>query len=244
MVEPRFDWGATRVTPAQFRRQLYRALEIGCEFMTLSDYVAGEAQRPMQVALTFDDGYESVHKYAFPILREHGIVATVFIIPGFIGQYNTWDVNIGWLRFPHLDWHQINDLVDAGWEIGSHGMFHRDLTRISSEEAEEEISLSRLLIERRTGAFNGIIAYPFGNVNHQVWKTVSQFGYAGGVVMGRTDTDIPGHFAIRRTGIYLFDTLNSFQQKVVAKNRWFYHIMQRIMDTCSDGAVIVKKRSW
>jgi len=42
-------------------------------------------------AITFDDGYLSVFENAAPILREHGLPATVFLITGLVGkQEMTW----------------------------------------------------------------------------------------------------------------------------------------------------------
>jgi peptidoglycan/xylan/chitin deacetylase (PgdA/CDA1 family) len=42
----------------------------------------GEALPERVVALTFDDGYESNHRLAFPILREFGLPATIFLCTG------------------------------------------------------------------------------------------------------------------------------------------------------------------
>ena len=44
----------------------------------------GERLPPNCVVLTFDDGYESNYRLAFPILREFGLHATVFVTTGFV----------------------------------------------------------------------------------------------------------------------------------------------------------------
>ncbi|HEY2572932.1 MAG TPA: polysaccharide deacetylase family protein, partial [Verrucomicrobiaceae bacterium] len=36
------------------------------------------------LGLSFDDGYESNHRLAFPILREFGLPATIFLCTGFV----------------------------------------------------------------------------------------------------------------------------------------------------------------
>lgn len=47
------------------------------------------------VALTFDDGYESNHRLAFPVLREFGLPATVFLCTGFIdGTVQPWFIRL------------------------------------------------------------------------------------------------------------------------------------------------------
>jgi peptidoglycan/xylan/chitin deacetylase (PgdA/CDA1 family) len=79
----RTDW-ATRqhVSRSQFRshiqylRSRYRMLtveEATAELESGGDFAAPTA------AITFDDGYESVYQLAFPILKEFGISATVYL---------------------------------------------------------------------------------------------------------------------------------------------------------------------
>jgi peptidoglycan/xylan/chitin deacetylase (PgdA/CDA1 family) len=41
-----------------------------------------ERMPPRAVAITFDDGYRSIHELALPILRERGLPATVFVTSG------------------------------------------------------------------------------------------------------------------------------------------------------------------
>ena len=244
MVEPRFDWGATRVTPKQFERQIEAVMskDLGC--VTLSEYGRSAKLEERRLAITFDDGYASVYHHAFPVLRAHDIKATVFLIAGYAGQMNAWDINIGGLRFPHLDWRQIELLAEAGWEFGSHGMSHRDLTLLTDAELRRELELSRQIIERRSGCHNGWIAYPFGNVNARVWHAAVECGYRSGVVMGSRPAEVPEPYARIRSGIYLFDSRRSFEHKIDGRRQWLYSRVQRVMDLCSDGSVIVKRRSW
>jgi peptidoglycan/xylan/chitin deacetylase (PgdA/CDA1 family) len=42
------------------------------------------SDRPL-AAITFDDGYEEVHRHAFPLLRGHGFPFTVFVVSGYAG---------------------------------------------------------------------------------------------------------------------------------------------------------------
>jgi peptidoglycan/xylan/chitin deacetylase (PgdA/CDA1 family) len=56
---------------------------------------------------------------------------------------------------------QIRALHAAGWEIGSHGLSHRDLT-IHPERQESEILQSRRRLEALLGVPVSSFAYPFG----------------------------------------------------------------------------------
>jgi len=55
----------------------------------------GEAKRPIQVVLTFDDGYRDSYEVAFPILRRKGLPATFFIVTDYVGKKEfMWDWNV------------------------------------------------------------------------------------------------------------------------------------------------------
>ncbi len=242
MVTPRFVWGATRVTPRQFHQHIETALHLGFRFLTLSDYLACR-DTSRCLAVTFDDGYESVYHHARPVMTKFGIPATVFVIAGYAGLYNTWDVNIGWQRFRHMDWRQLQDLLEEGWEIGVHGLNHRDLTELGPAELKKELS-ARLIVEKRLGRCCRVIAYPFANVDASVWPVCRAAGFSGGTGLGVARPDVPAEYNIPRSGIYLFDTRRSIRQKLLANNKWFYHIISRVMNACSNGSVMVKKSSW
>ena len=66
----------------------YRVLSLDEIAKTLT---RGEPLPDRVVALTFDDGYESNYRLAFPSLREFGLPATIFLCTGFIdGTVRPW----------------------------------------------------------------------------------------------------------------------------------------------------------
>lgn len=59
----------------------------------LEGYVQNKMNLPARaVVLTFDDGLKSVSRYAYPILKQHGMKATAFIISSRIKRHpQKWD---------------------------------------------------------------------------------------------------------------------------------------------------------
>ena len=80
------DGAAISTSPALFERGMARLHGAGFRTLDLTSAAdsirRGEQFPDRHLSITFDDGYESVYKYAFPALRKHGLKATVFIVPG------------------------------------------------------------------------------------------------------------------------------------------------------------------
>ena len=76
------------VTPRRFRQQLVGLLRRGYRPASLREMLsahrAGRCPASKTFVLTFDDGYENVYRHAFPVLRELGVPATVFLATRFL----------------------------------------------------------------------------------------------------------------------------------------------------------------
>jgi peptidoglycan/xylan/chitin deacetylase (PgdA/CDA1 family) len=67
---------------------------------------------------------------------------------------------------------------DAGQEIGSHGMTHCHLTRVSPGQARAEIFDSKKMLEDLSGREVRHFCYPYGDCNAAVRDLVGEAGYA------------------------------------------------------------------
>lgn len=77
-------------------------------------------------------------------------------------------------------WEELRTLRDGGVEIGSHGMSHQLLTRLTEEEARAEIVDSRIRIGEMLGREPRSIAYPNGDRDRIVRRLAREAGYSFG----------------------------------------------------------------
>lgn len=154
------------VDPELFAEHVASIAASGAKTLTVSELAAALRVGNLPedaVAVTFDDGCVSVVEQAAPILREHGLRATVFCVSGRLGGANDWPSQAAWaprLRLATAD--ALATLVDDGWEIGSHGVEHRPLADAGEDVARREVVESRLELEQSIGTPVPSFAWPYG----------------------------------------------------------------------------------
>jgi peptidoglycan/xylan/chitin deacetylase (PgdA/CDA1 family) len=82
-----FDPELISATPRQFEWQMtyLRQHMTPVSLEQVLAHLDGRAKLPpAAVAVTFDDGFADTYRYAFPILKRHGIPATIFLATGYI----------------------------------------------------------------------------------------------------------------------------------------------------------------
>src|SRR6266849_888209 len=111
-----------------------------------ASFIEGKTRRDRSyVAVTFDDGYQSVLENAIPILLEKQIPATIFVPTKYLGGRPTWITDEKHRNASEtlLSINDLKSLRKNGVFIGSHSVTHRPLTELSQAEVFAELIESR-----------------------------------------------------------------------------------------------------
>jgi peptidoglycan/xylan/chitin deacetylase (PgdA/CDA1 family) len=234
-----FEIGITTVRREAFGAHLDLFDELGLTFVLAGE--VDQAARPVtRIAVTFDDGYESVYSDAYPEMEQRGVRGTVFPVVDSIGDYNTWDVRLSRRRFKHLSWPQLRELAAGGFEVGSHTLSHRDLTRLDPKMLRSELRDSRAVLEDRLGKRVTCLSYPFGRFSPRVIDEAAGAGYT------HAFTSIPRHhgdqMAIGRMTVYSIDGSSSLRRKLgLAPGYSLEWLKNRVIARLSLGTTLVKR---
>jgi len=201
------------VEPERLRGQVRRLLHRGYRPMTLSDALAEPDGR--RFVVTFDDGYTSILERGLPVLRDLGVPATVFVPTDLIDEAGLFS-SLPAEQMPReredlrcMSWPQVRDLLDAGWEVGSHTCTHPHLPELDDEDLSAELRRSREICEERLERPCETIAYPFGSYDGRVVEASAAAGYRLAVtlesrmfepIVGRGPLTLPREGIFRETG--------------------------------------------
>lgn len=206
-------------TPKRFAQQMRYLRESGRPVVsldTLADCLEGGKPCPDDaVAVTFDDGFSCTCENALPVLLQHRIPATMFIVSDRIDGTNDWMYRRGFPEREILSKRQLFDLKAAGICLGSHTRTHPRLTNIEADKVLEEVQISKRILEDILAQPVDYFAYPYGLYNEDVRSAVVSAGYRAACStrsgFNRADVD---RFALRRIEVYGSDSLWTFRQKL------------------------------
>jgi peptidoglycan/xylan/chitin deacetylase (PgdA/CDA1 family) len=214
---PKFPWNVSGVTPSgyqlvpiltyhdlaptakgrmvmgakNFEEQMRYLKANGYRVVSLPEYVefvSLQRQLPKKsVLITFDDGYRSFLRYAYPVLKELGFSATLFIYTDYVANGGN-----------AFSWAELKKLADEGFSIQAHSKSHGDMVRALNERPadyekrlEAELVRPKALFEKYLGYAPNIIAYPYGRQDDVVAQRTKERGYTVA-------------FTVRRQGSYSF----------------------------------------
>ncbi len=196
---------------ASFEQQMRYLKTEGYRPITMGDFLEftrmGRQLPKKSVVLTFDDGYKSFKLFAYPVLKELGFAATLFVYTDYVGTGRN-----------ALSWQELKDLQAEGFEVQAHSKTHTDLRRAPGETSvqferrmQAELALPRDMFKRQLGQTPETLAYPYGRWDTDVLKQVKASGYlAAFTVRRQANPSFVSPLTIHRSQIYADMTLEDF----------------------------------
>jgi len=197
--------GDIDISPEAFARQLdwlaRRRLVV-----PLSETMNRNRQRN-RVAITFDDGFRDNLTVAVPLLEKYSMPATVFVTAGFVGR----DAYLSPAELRELSRHPLIT-------IGAHGLWHRHFNLLSGDDARQELTEARRVLEEIIDKRVDLLAWPYGECNSRLEDLAAKCGYRASwsvwkgsnsqhsrwrVPLGRRD-NLP-RFMLKVSGLYALE---------------------------------------
>lgn len=171
------------VSLAKFEDQMKLLKDYGYKTISIQQLVnhfnKGHVLPERPIVISFDDGYQNVYDNAFPIMERYGFTGTVYIVANRLQSDGFMNKKV------------LQDLVENGWEVGSHGMTHTELTQ-NHGLVRTEILQSRLDLNDALDIKVFSFAYPFGSSDWYISSKVLDYGYFAAVGVGNLDQHSSG----------------------------------------------------
>lgn len=123
-----------------FSEHLTHFFNIGYKLVSLDDAIAFMEKNKnfserTPISLTFDHGYEEFYHEVFPIIKEKGIAATVFICPDKIGKR----ISTNGDAITYLNKRQLLEIAENGIQVGAYEDFAWNINKIHAATVKKHI---------------------------------------------------------------------------------------------------------
>ncbi|MDX1810466.1 MAG: polysaccharide deacetylase family protein [Gammaproteobacteria bacterium] len=205
------------VSGKNFRQQMQYLKDNGYHVIAMKDvydFVDGTGSLPKKsVVITIDDGYRSTYEIAYPILKEFGYPATVFLYTDFMGARDA------------LNWTQNKEMLASGLiDLQPHSKSHPNMSLAKIGESPEdywkrikkEIDNPSAKIKRFLKNPLHTFAYPYGDTNEQIISYLKKKKFLLGVTVQPGGNPTFAHpYMLHRTMIFGDHDLNDFKKALV-----------------------------
>jgi len=245
------------VTPVELFRSQMRYLKEHCEVMGVEKLLDDRRKeknknRRLKVVITFDDGYRDNYLNAFPILKELGLPATIFLITGMIGTDQKRPRYKDMPTPDMMNWEEAREMAENGISFGPHTVTHPHLSQLNYEKQRDEIIKSIAVISPKIAPltsfgtpFGGslevtsfIFCYPYGDYNADTLRILKELGVKiaftvkPGInneetIKRESEDEREGFLQLRRTEISGVDTLFDFKKKLAGAFDFLHSLVQQ-----------------
>lgn len=205
------------VSPGSFARQMGLLKLLGYKGLSMRDlepYLKDKKQGKV-VGITFDDGYQNNLHNALPVLQNNGFTATCYAVSSMMGGTNSWDTGLVAEKplMTEVDW---RTWLARGMDVGSHTRTHADLTKLSTDEAIDQIVNSKNELENALGCDVLHFCFPYGQFSPVHSAMVKAAGYITATTTQRGRVSVGADpFTLRRIMVARATHLGLFAAKVM-----------------------------
>ena len=211
---------STSVSPAVFESHLEYLEQNNYRVLALAEIVSAlfdnQPLPDRSVAITFDDGYQSILSEAAPRIAERNWPFTIFVSTAAIDQ--------GYSGF--MSWSDLRQIEAMGGTIANHTSTHDHLVRrIANESASAwqervttDIELAQDRLEKELDHPSRMFAWPYGEFNADLEALAAKLGYiAFGQQSGAAGRVSGPHRLPRFPIATAFSDLQSFGEKLQSR---------------------------
>ena len=131
-----------------------------------------------------------------------------------------------------LAWGQIEELANAGIEVGAHTHSHPQLDQIRKNQLKEELKSSKAILEDHLGIPIRGMAYPFGYSSRNVRHMAQETGYNYACIVGNQLLEgVSDSFSLPRLTVKRSTHLSTFEELVSRNNVshifWREHLLTK-----------------
>jgi peptidoglycan/xylan/chitin deacetylase (PgdA/CDA1 family) len=177
---------------------------------------AGESLPQRCAVITVDDGYLSFLTDGWPLLKQYGYPATLFVSTDTVGGSD------------FMSWQDLLKLQKEGVEIGNHSASHAYLLDRATSESEsewrgrvaEDLERSQELFQKHLSTSPRLFAYPYGEFSTELTGLIREagfvaaFGQQSGVISDGQDMHTLPRFPVGGS----YSAVSEFRSRLYMKN--------------------------